>query len=194
MILTKSGIRKGLSSDNLKVIALLTMTLFHTADILFPWWKQYVPDEQAAALYILCIAIGMLAMPVICFLAAEGIRYTKNLKKYWLRISLWAIPAHIAFTFATGKPHNPFTAPFIMHTSVLWTISCGIGAVYILRCSHIPRMFQIVIITLLMILSVYGDWGVCAAMAIVCMAHTHKDFKKQMLVIALCFGASLIYT
>jgi len=182
---------RGLSSDNLKIIALLAMTLFHTADILFPLWKRHLTDASAALLLLFCMGIGMTAMPVMCFLAAEGAYHTKNRKKYLLRVLLWAVPAHIAYALATGKPLNPFAAPFIMHTSVLWTICCGIGAFFALTCR---TQFRVELMLLLLALSLYGDWGICAAAAILCMALTRNDFKRQMLAMSLCFCIGLVYT
>jgi len=182
---------RGLSSDNLKIIALSAMTIFHAADILFPWWKRYLPDASAALLLLFCMGIGMTAMPIICFLAVEGAYHTKNWKKYWLRVTLWAVPAHFAFTIATRKPLNPFAGVFIMHTSVLWTISCGIGAFFVLK---FLSKLKIELMLLLLALGFYGDWGICAAAAILCMALTRNDFKKQMLAMSLCFGIGLVYT
>jgi len=181
----------GLSADNLKIIALLAMTIFHAADMLFPWWKRYLNGASAALLLLFCMGIGMTAMPVICFLAAEGAYHTKNWKKYLIRVSLWAVPAHFAYVLATGKPINPFSDPFIMHTSVLLTISCGIGAFFALR-SH--GKFRVELMLLLLALSLYGDWGICAGVAIFCAALTRNDFNKQMLAMSLCFCLGLVYT
>jgi hypothetical protein len=133
----------------------------------------------------------MTAMPVICFLAAEGAYHTKNWKKYLLKLSLWSVPAHIAYAVATRKPLNPFAAPFIMHTGVLWTISCGICAFFALK--HLKK-FRVELMLLLLALGLYGDWGICAAVAILCMALTRNDFKKQMLSMSLCFCIGLVYT
>ena len=180
-----------LSSDNLKLIALTAMTLYHAADILFPWWKRYLPEVSAALILLLCMGIGMIAMPIICFLAAEGAYHTKNPKKYFLRVSLWAVPAHIAFALAARKSLNPFAGPFIMHTSVLWTIGCGAGAFFALK--HNGK-FKVELMLLLLALSLYGDWGICAAAAILCMALTRNDFKRQMLSMSLCFCIGLVYT
>jgi len=183
--------KTGLSSDNLKIITLLAMTLFHAADMLFPWWKRYLPDIPAALLLLFCMGVGMIAMPVMCFLAAEGACHTKDWKKYLLRVSLWAVPSHIAYTLATRRPLNPFAAPFIMHTSVLWTISCGIGALFALKYQ---TKLKIELMLLLLALGLYGDWGICAAVAIPCMALTRNDFRKQMSAMSLCFSIGLVYT
>jgi len=182
---------RGLSSDNIKIIALLAMTIFHAADILFPWWKRCLPDVWAALILLLCMGIGMTAMPIICFLAAESAYHTKNWKKYLLKILLWAVPSHIAYALATGKPINPFSAPFIMHTSVLWTICCGLGAFFAQK-QHGKIITAAAL--LLLALGLYGDWGICAGIAIYCMALTRNNFNRQMLAMALCFGIGLVYT
>jgi len=182
---------RGLSSDNLKVIALLAMTVFHAADMLFPWWKRYLPDVSAALLLLFCSGFGMIAMPVICFLAVESAYHTKNWKKYLLRVTLWAVPSHFAYALAVRKPLNPFAAPFIMHTSVLWTISCGTGAFFALKYQG---KLKVELMLLLLTLSLYGDWGICAAAAILCMALTRNDFNRQMLAMSLCFCIGLVYT
>jgi len=166
------------------------MTLYHAAETLFPWWKRYLSDASAALLLLLCMGIGMTAMPVICFLAVESAYHTKNWKKYWLRLTLWAVPAHFAYALAAGKPLNPFAGSFIMHTSVLWTTSCGVGAFFALRYQ---AKFMIELMLLLLALGFYGDWGICAAAAILCMALTRNDFKKQMLAMSLCFSIGLVY-
>jgi len=180
-----------LSSDNLKLIALTAMTLYHAADILFPWWKRYLPEVSAALILLLCMGIGMIAMPIMCFLAAEGACHTKNPKKYLLRVSLWAVPAHIAFVLAARKSLNPFAGPFIMHTSVLWTIGCGIGAFFALKRQ---TKFRVELMLLLLTLGLYGDWGICAAAAILCMALTRNNFNRQILAMSLCFCIGLVYT
>jgi hypothetical protein len=182
---------RGLSSDNLKIIALFAMTLYHAADMLFPWWKRYLPDASAALLLLFCMGIGMIAMPVICFLAVESAYHTKKWKKYLLRLTLWAVPAHFAYALATHKPLNPFAAPFIMHTSVLWTIICGVGAFFALKYQ---AKLKIELMLLLLALGFYGDWGICAAAAILCMALTRFNFTRQMLAMSLCFGIGLVYT
>ena len=167
------------------------MTVFHAADLLFPWWKRYLSSASASLLLLLCMGVGMTAMPLICFLAVEGAYRTKNWKKYWLRLTAWAVPAHFAFTLAVGKPLNPFAGSFIMHTSVLWTITCGVGSFFALRYL---RKFKAELMLLLLALGFYGDWGICASAAILCMALERNNFNRQMIAMSLCFCIGLVYT
>ena len=64
-----------LSSFWLKIIAILTMTVDHVG-VMF----DITP----------CRYIGRLALPLFCFMAAEGVLHTKNFKKYALRLGIMA--------------------------------------------------------------------------------------------------------
>lgn len=60
----------GLSGNQLKLIALITMTIDHIGAYIFPH-------------YPVLRIIGRLAMPIYAFLIAEGCYHTKNKLKYW---------------------------------------------------------------------------------------------------------------
>lgn len=63
--------RTGLNGNQLKIIALITMTIDHIGMYLFP--------------HILILRIiGRLSMPIFAYMIAEGCRYTKNRAKYLL--------------------------------------------------------------------------------------------------------------
>lgn len=70
--------KRGLSQEALKIIACVTMLIDHFGAILCP------------SLKILRI-IGRIAFPVYCFLLVEGSHYTRNPKKYGLRLLISAI-------------------------------------------------------------------------------------------------------
>ena len=63
---------KGLTGNQLKLLALITMTIDHIGMILFP----HIP---------LFRIIGRLSMPIFAYMIAEGCRHTRNRKKYLLR-------------------------------------------------------------------------------------------------------------
>lgn len=75
---------KTVTSFALKIIAAVTMLIDHTGYILFP------------SLSILRI-IGRLSFPIYAFCIAEGFRYTKDKKKYFLRVFLLGLLCQIVF-------------------------------------------------------------------------------------------------
>ena len=75
--------KKFISQDGLKLIACVSMLLDHIGAVLLPWsWLRVV---------------GRLAFPLYCFLLCEGIRHTRNLRRYLLRLTAVALLAEIPF-------------------------------------------------------------------------------------------------
>ena len=82
--------RWGLTGNQLKFIAMLTMTCDHVGLQLFP------------GLPILRI-LGRLALPVYAYMIAEGCRYTRDRRKYLLRLSSLALLCQVVYFFAMGS-------------------------------------------------------------------------------------------
>ena len=80
----------GLSGNQLKLIALITMTIDHIGVQLLP---------QFTILRI----IGRLSMPIYAFLIAEGCHYTKNKFKYWGLMAGLALVCQLVYYFAMGS-------------------------------------------------------------------------------------------
>ena len=80
---------RGLCGNELKLLAILAMTVDHIAWSLFPGYSMH-------PLALLMHAIGRLTCPIMCYFIAEGYHYTRNFKKYALRrlspLCLWKRP------------------------------------------------------------------------------------------------------
>ena len=67
----------GLTNNQLKIIAMVSMLFDHVGEVLF--YNQ--------SCYVIFKIIGRLAFPIFAFMIAEGCRYTKNRTRYLLTIA-----------------------------------------------------------------------------------------------------------
>ena len=92
-----------ISSFGLHVLAMAFMLCDHMWAMLFP-----------AAEWLTCA--GRLAYPIFAFMIAEGFTHTRDLRKYMLRMLLWAVISEIPFNLMYG---SSIFYPY--HQNVLWT-------------------------------------------------------------------------
>ena len=103
---------KGLSGNQLKLFAMLAMTVDHFTSVI---WPDYPRDWWILLLHI----IGRMAAPIFWFMVAEGYHYTRDLKKYAGRLLLFAVIGHFAYNFAFGIPFVPLKTGVLNQTSVM---------------------------------------------------------------------------
>ena len=82
--------KTGLTGNQLKLIAMITMTCDHVGLQLFPHlqWLRF---------------IGRLAMPIYAYMVAEGCRYTRDRKKYLLRLLGMGALCQVVYYVAMGS-------------------------------------------------------------------------------------------
>jgi hypothetical protein len=164
---------KGLTSNTIKMIGIIAMTIDHTALIFFP---RYSLDLPVVFMHI----IGRLTAPIMMFFIVEGYYHTKNLKKYLQRLFIFAIISHFAYTFAFGKSFIPFRETVFDQTSVLWTFGLGLLALAVYKSDKLKK-WQKHIINFISIWSAFpADWSSPGALAILHMGRNRGNFKKQM--------------
>lgn len=100
-----------LTSSGLKIIAIVTMLIDHIGLVLFP------------ELFILRL-IGRLAFPpIFAFLLVEGFFHTKDVKKYMVRLGMYALISEVPFDLAR-KGGVVFDISgqniFFLHYSLVW--------------------------------------------------------------------------
>lgn len=98
----------GISGSALKIIAIVTMFIDHTAASIFPRMLQsfdYLEyREFLIVVYRIMRFIGRVAFPIFIFLMIEGLFKTKNIKKYIMRMGMFALISEIPFDLAfTGR-------------------------------------------------------------------------------------------
>lgn len=119
------------SGSQLKWLAVFSMLLDHTAKIIAfqPSLTLSVPYaaepnkllEISQRLFPLFIMVGRLAFPLFCFLLVEGFMHTSNVKKYALRLFLFALISEIPYDLAFSHRFFDFESQ-----NVFFTLSIGL--------------------------------------------------------------------
>jgi len=178
---------KGLTSNAIKIIAIIAMTIDHIALILFP---RYSTDLPVLGMHI----IGRLTAPIMMFLIVEGYYHTKNFKKYLFRLLILAIISHFAYAIAFDKDFVPFRETFFDQTSVIWAFLMGILALAISKTETINKWIKHILVFIIVWLAFPADWSSPAVLAIIYMGRNRDNFKKQMICLVACIALySIIY-
>lgn len=106
--------RWGITSFQLKVLAIISMTVDHIGAIFLP--KIWI---------LRCI--GRLAFPIFCFLLVEGFYHTRDVRKYMLRLGVFAILSEIPYDLAFGYDLWTFEKQ-----NVFFTLLIGLGMIWLL--------------------------------------------------------------
>ena len=115
--------KNGISGSALKWIAALTMFIDHCTAVLVE--AGWIAGFRAVSYneYLVLRGIGRLAFPIYCFLLAEGLLHTRNVKKYLLRMGLFALISELPFDLAL---HRTFFTP--KYQNVFFTLFFGLLA------------------------------------------------------------------
>lgn len=101
--------QRGLSGCALKMIAVITMLVDHTAATIVERMMNEMPAWGPVTLenydvwqnfYMVLRGIGRMAFPIYCFLLVEGFYHTRNKAKYALRLFLFALISEVPFDMA----------------------------------------------------------------------------------------------
>lgn len=167
---------KKLNSNHLKLIAIIAMTIDHIADLIYPGMPNCITSN------ILHI-IGRLTAPIMFFFICEGFYYTKDIKKYILRLFIFSIISHFAYCFAFGINYIPFTSGNIFNqTSIMWSLAWSVVALYVINCKdNLANWLKWLVIILINIITFPADWSCIAVMAIISMYSNRGNLKKQII-------------
>lgn len=174
--MTKSKI---LNSNQLKLIAIIAMTVDHIAWAMF---DGYPSDLLPLVMHI----IGRLTCPIMCYFIAEGYHYTRNINKYTFRLFAFAFVSHFAYIFASNdfvdfKSFIPFYyGNFLNQTSVMWSLAWGLVMLRIADSKRIKSIYKVLLVILICIITLPSDWSCIAALCIMAIGTNRGDFRKQM--------------
>lgn len=98
-------LQTNLDTDFLKIIAIISMTIDHVGSAFFP---QYPVFRW----------IGRLAFPIFCYCMTVGMLYTRDIKKYLIRLAVFAFLSQPVYVLAFNAGHfwEEFTSLNIFFT------------------------------------------------------------------------------
>ena len=143
--------KKCLSNFDLKLIAIITMTIDHIGVVF------------GTPFYNLLRAVGRLSFPIFAFLLTEGYVHTKSFSKYFLRLLVLALISEVIYDYV-------FFGSFIYigANNIFFTLALGLLTLFLLDKSKglINRYFKdkvdlfiILPITYLLIIVIMGLMG-----------------------------------
>lgn len=137
--------KKGISGSTLKLIAMISMLIDHTAASVL--LRILVTDPAnfdvlgkmqmtpICIIYMIMRGIGRLAFPIYIFLLLEGFEYTRNRWRYLGRLALFAlvseIPFDMAFMMSNEDIHEGHIVEFT-YQNVFWTLALGLLTITII--------------------------------------------------------------
>lgn len=169
--------RFGINGFTLKCIAMVCMLIDHTGAVLFPQYR------------ILRI-IGRLAFPIYCFLLVEGAMHTRNIRKYELRLFLFALVSEVPFDLALfGRIHWE-------HQNVFFTLFLGVVTIDLAkRYKNKIMIFIFAIVAILLAEFLHTDYSGSGIVFIVCyyLMYERKIFRHLMFAVEniLLYGISI---
>lgn len=111
---TGSG-KMDLSAAALHILAMAFMLMDHL-------WATLLPAQE----WLTCV--GRIAFPIFAFMAVEGYFHTHNLKKYLLRMLIFAVISEIPFDLMYGG-----TWFYPVHQNVIWTLMMGLVGIHLME-------------------------------------------------------------
>ena len=94
------SMKKTISADALKWVALITMFIDHIGAVIIEHAPMYPQDGRLLAADYVLRYTGRLAFPIFCFLLVEGFGHTRSKIKYFKNLALFAVISEIPFDLA----------------------------------------------------------------------------------------------
>jgi len=158
----KSGL--SFNSNQLKTLALVLMFFDHFIALFLRGNELFE---------ILLRLPGRICAPIMCYMIAEGFKYTKDVKKYALRLFIFAAVSHIPFNLCFGFS-------FFQATSIIWALAMGLTALYVCTRDNIHIAIKVIAVILCCGLSYTANWNYVAVLWILFFGLFKDNFKLQM--------------
>lgn len=156
-----------LNRDFIKYIAMFTMLLNHIAHVFL---------TRGTIRYEVFEDIGFFTAPVMCYFLVEGYFHTRSKLKYGFRLFLFAVISQIPFWLAFEQNG----------LNMLFTLLCCFLILVTMEKVE-GTLPKIALVLPLMLVTVYGDWGIVAPLFTIYFFNGRGDRKKTALGFLVCY-------
>lgn len=186
-----------MTSFCLKIIAVIAMTIDHTASIIGQWGLMEMGMSQPVSYELVSIMrnIGRIAFPLYAFLIAEGAARTRSMPKYLARLTLFAVISEPFFYFAFHRVELTWSG-FLENLSrgnlnnVFFTLALGAAAIFLYQKLEEKtaqrRWLMFVPASLLLIFAagyVGSDYGMMGVLLIIALYLAKTKWQKCLVIV-----------
>lgn len=167
--------KKIFTAETLKFIAVIAMTIDHTAFIFI---------NNNSPIYFLMRMIGRLTAPIMTYFIVEGFIHTSSRKKYFLRIFIFAVLSQ-PFYFIMLKDRVPKDLyEFLTHLNVMFTLCLSLLVLEILSSKKLHMTIKLLLIGVCFMAADICDWTyIIPAWAIIFFLFRNDKRKRTLLFI-----------
>lgn len=178
---------KVINRDLLKFIAIIPMAVGHFID----FYCGASASLQNSWLLFLLAQASLIASPVFFFFIAEGFRHTHSLKKYALRLLLFAVITQIPYCLMMNG--TLLTPGVFTYLNVFFTLFLGLIALIVSE-SGMTLWLKIALVLLLDAATVLlqMQWLVFGIPIILIFYYFREQPAKRLVLFALCAAGSLL--
>lgn len=176
--------KKILTSNRLKIIALITMIIDHIGYYLYP-----ILNKET---YYLFRNIGRIAMPLFAYLIVQGFFHTKNIKKYIIRIFSLAIVTQILLGIL-GYINNKYYTNYVIginnYLNILFSYGLSLILLFIIdktvqlknsnNIQNIVINYSVFVFILMLFFIIPIDYGIRIPFIMLCLYFIEKLCKKN---------------
>ena len=144
--------------DFLKILAIIAMTADHASTVFL---------NEGSYLYNICQFFGNFTIVIMCFFITQGLRYTRSVLKYGVRLLLWAMISEI-----------PFFLLFGMQLNILFTLLACLTIIYFLDRNGL--LIALTALALFFPISLICDWSIIGPVFTIIFYVLQKKQKEQL--------------
>jgi hypothetical protein len=157
-----------MNRQQIKLLAIAAMTIDHITLVFVP---------SASILYYMMRLIGRMTAPLMAFMLAEGVRYTRSRSRYLLRLLAFALISQ-PFYFRMLFGRAPTSAlEYVTHWNVMFSLAVALISLMLLE-SKISATPRLILVSVCISLAQFGDWSFMIPVWTV-IFHVFRDDRRR---------------